>query len=266
MTDNADRPAHYRRRLAYLSHPDAAVGRTLSDGFLEHSFHFSMAADVATIASLISLRRPDLVLMPLGDTKRRVEETLGVLDVIHGLHLGIVVFLLAADGARAELIATVVKRGASEVFSPPYSTSDIVAAASNALRPNVMHGYEQTPKTLAADINTLTYRERQVLRLIIAGRTNEEIATELGLSRSFRGCLAMARERCWRSFQFSPSSHSSSSFRRASKPFLRGPTTSSRYSAPAASTDCVAWRFPPQFRTGPSLCASPPPARSLRPW
>lgn len=121
LTDTSDLPAHGLRRLAYFTHPDAEIGKALCDSFLEHNFHFSMVPDMAGIARLVPIRRPDLLLMPIGDARQQVDEALEVLDTFRASHLGIVAFLLAPAGARAELVAAAVRRGASEVFSPPYS-------------------------------------------------------------------------------------------------------------------------------------------------
>lgn len=178
-----DRSA-YRNRLVYLTHPDTAIGKAICDHFLERSFEFSMLPDAASLVRLVTLRRPDLVLMPLGETPSQVEETLGTLGAVRGLHLGILSLLFAPEGTRAELVTAAVRHGASEVFSPPHSAVEIVAAAERLLGGTA--AAELAPNdeahSRAADFGTLTYRERQVLQLIVEGRTNKEIAAEFGLS------------------------------------------------------------------------------------
>jgi DNA-binding CsgD family transcriptional regulator len=46
----------------------------------------------------------------------------------------------------------------------------------------VLQDYSQEPGHLRSEENRLTERERQVLRLIIEGRSNKEIGAELGIS------------------------------------------------------------------------------------
>ena len=182
MTDTSDRPAPRRQRLVYLTHPEVAIGKALCDSFLEHGFQFSMLPDVAALGSLVTLRRPDLVLMPLGDAPPEVDKTFDILSAVRGLHLGISAFLLAPRDVRAELVAAAVRRGASEVFSPPYSASDIVTVAVKVLGAVGSSEPGNAPQAIAAGLDALTYRERQVLQLIVEGRTNREIAAEFGLS------------------------------------------------------------------------------------
>jgi two-component system response regulator FixJ len=184
LNDHSHPPAHQRGRLVYLTHPDAAIGKVVYDSFVDRGFLASMLPDVAAIARLVTIRRPDLVVMPLGDTTPEVDETLGVLDAIRGLHLGIALFLLAPEGARAELVTAAVRRGAAEVFSPPYSAADIVATAERALGADVLApaGADSEPTVAVGGFGTLTYREQQILQLVVEGRTNKEIAAEFGLS------------------------------------------------------------------------------------
>jgi len=184
LPDPFQRPAHQRGRLVYLTHPDAMIGKALCDNLLEHSFQLAMLPDAAAIARLVTIRRPDLVLMQLGETAADVDETFRLLDTIRGLHMGIVTFLLAPERTRAEVVTAAVKHGASEVFSPPYAVPDIVATAEKVLRgegiATVGPGHE-APAVLKG-FGMLTYREQQILQLIVEGRTNKEIAIEFGLS------------------------------------------------------------------------------------
>lgn len=180
-------PHHSPRRpdrLVYLTHPDAVVCKAICESFLDQSFHTSTLPDAAAIASLAATHRPDLVLMPLGGTESEVDETFRALDAIRGLHLSIQAFLLAPDGARAELIASAVKRGAGEVFSQPHSGPEIVAAAQKSLMGVTTEGGGPLGRAIAPPIGfgSLTHREQQVLHFVVEGRTNKAIATELGLS------------------------------------------------------------------------------------
>ena len=63
----------------------------------------------------------------------------------------------------------------------------IVEATLVALRPGRLVGRQRRPPVLlrgSADRLALSYREREVLRLVIAGNTNSEIADSLFLAQS----------------------------------------------------------------------------------
>lgn len=184
MSDPSQRPAQHRSRLVYFTHPDAAVGKVICDSFIERRFHLAMLPDAAAMARLVSIRRPDLVLMPLGDTAADLDETFRLLDTIRGLHLGIATFLLAPERTRAQVVTAAVKRGAGEVFSPPYSALDIVTTAEKVLGADgaATAGPDHEAPAALKGFGMLTYREQQILQLIVEGRTNKEIAIEFGLS------------------------------------------------------------------------------------
>ena len=184
MPDPSQRPTYRQGRLVYFTHPDAAVGEAICDSFLEHGFRFAMLPDAVAVARLVDIRRPDLVLMPLCGPAADADETLRLLDTIRGLRLGIVTFLLAPKRTRAEVVTAAVKHGAAEVLSPPYSARDIVAAAEKLLgtERTTAAGPGHEVSAVPGGFSMLTYRERQVLQLVVEGRMNKEIATEFGLS------------------------------------------------------------------------------------
>lgn len=173
-----------RDRLIYLTHPDVAVCKALCDEFIAQGFQVSMVPDMSGLTRLITLRRPDLVVMPLCDSGGLVGDTVTALDAIRGQHLGIHAFLLAPAGVRAELVVQAMKHGASSVFSPPYAPVEIVRAMQDEFRGDihVEPGKDGPGAVTVRGFGTLTYRERQILQYVVDGRTNKEIAVDLGLS------------------------------------------------------------------------------------
>ncbi len=173
-----------RDRLIYLTHPDVTVCKALCDELIAQGFQVSMVPDVSGLTRLITLRRPDLVIMPMCDGTGGVGDTVTALDAIRGQHLGIHAFLLAPAGVRAELVVQAIKHGASAVFSPPYAPVEIVRAMQDEFRGDIRvePGKDGPDAVTVRGFGTLTFRERQILQYVVEGRTNKEIAADLGLS------------------------------------------------------------------------------------
>jgi len=178
------RPYLNRDRLIYITHPDPKVGKGLCDEFIAQGFQVSMVPDTTGLTRLMTLRRPDLVLLPLCDDAGELTGTLEALDAIRAQHLGIHAFLLAPPNVRAEMVVAAMKRGATSVFSPPYAPVELAVAAQDVFRGDIhVEQSKDGPSTVTVrGFGTLTYRERQILQYVVSGRTNKEIAVDLGLS------------------------------------------------------------------------------------
>lgn len=178
------RPYLNRDRLIYLTHPDPKVAKGLCDEFIAQGFQVSMVPDASGLTRLMTLRRPDLVLLPLCGDDRDLTPTLEALDAIRAQHLGIHAFLLAPPDVRAEMVVMAMKRGATSVFSPPYGPVELAVAAQEVFRGDihVEESKEGAATVTVKGFGTLTYRERQILQYVVDGRTNKEIAVDLGLS------------------------------------------------------------------------------------
>jgi two-component system response regulator FixJ len=173
-----------RDRLVYLTHADVAVCKALCDEFIAQGYQVSIVPDMSGMTRLMTLRRPDLIMMALCDEDGEVADTLTTLDAVRGQHLGIHAFLLAPENVRAETVVQAMKRGASAVFSPPYAPVEIAKAMQEVFRGDihVEPGKDGPDTVVVRGFGTLTYRERQILQYVIDGRTNKEIAVDLGLS------------------------------------------------------------------------------------
>jgi two-component system, LuxR family, response regulator FixJ len=188
MPDGGDtiayRPYLNRDRLVYLFTPDQAVGRALGDEFSAQGFEVSTLQSLASVREQVKLRRPDLVIMPMAGSDGKMDDVLGTLTEIRGQHLGIHSFLLAPANVRAENVVQAVKHGASWVFSPPIAPVDLAKTAQDLFRPDlkVREGKEGMEAVSVKGFGTLTFRERQILKYVVDGRTNKEIAGDLGLS------------------------------------------------------------------------------------
>lgn len=180
----AYRPYLNRDRLIYVTYPDAQTTRGLADEFAAQGFEVSVLESLAAIREQLKLRRPDLVIMPMAAPDGRMGDVLEALGDIRGQHLGIHSFLLAPADVRAEHVVQAIKHGASWVFSPPYAPVELAKSAQDLFRPDlqVRQGKEGGQAVAVKGFGTLTFRERQILRYVVDGRTNKEIAGDLGLS------------------------------------------------------------------------------------
>lgn len=178
------RPYLNRDRLIYLTHPDQKISKALCDEFIAQGFQVSMVPDVQGLTRLMALRRPDLVLMPLCGEAGDLTDALQALAAIRAQHLGIHAFLLAPPDVRAEMVVAAMKQGATSVFSPPYVPLELTVAAQEVFRGDihVEHSKDGPSTVTVKGFGTLTYRERQILQYVVDGRTNKEIAVDLGLS------------------------------------------------------------------------------------
>jgi len=80
--------------------------------------------------------------------------------------------------ARAAL-----KAGAVDFLEKPYEEEALLAAVAEAVeRDSRQHATQSRAAEIAARMERLSERERQVMDLVVAGRPNREIAGELGIS------------------------------------------------------------------------------------
>jgi FixJ family two-component response regulator len=74
------------------------------------------------------------------------------------------------------------KAGAVDFLVKPVGDEDLLAVVERALdRDRLMRQARAELNTIAERLDTLTLREREVLRHVVAGRLNKQIAAELGI-------------------------------------------------------------------------------------
>ncbi len=97
-----------------------------------------------------------------------------------GARLSVVVMTGQADIATA---VQAMKAGAVDFLEKPFDDEQLVASVQRALEEaSRLHEVVSKSEDAAARLATLTPREREVLDLLVAGRSNKEIGRELGSS------------------------------------------------------------------------------------
>lgn len=82
-----------------------------------------------------------------------------------------------------EMTVKAMKAGALDFFPKPFRDQDMLDAISDALRRDAERlASEKALATIRASYETLTPREREVLKFVVAGLLNKQIAFELSLS------------------------------------------------------------------------------------
>ncbi len=97
-----------------------------------------------------------------------------------GYELPIIFVTAHADVALA---VRVMKAGALQVFTKPFDDQLLLDAVHDALERDRGHRLQLIELKRLRDLyNTLTGREREVMALVVTGRLNKQIASELGTS------------------------------------------------------------------------------------
>jgi len=77
------------------------------------------------------------------------------------------------------------KQGAFDFFSKPVKEKDLLPAVRAAIERNAVARREQAKLSeICARLDTLTPRERQVLEIVVAGKLNKQIASDLGITEA----------------------------------------------------------------------------------
>lgn len=91
------------------------------------------------------------------------------------------VFLTAHWSVKT--IIQVIRDGADGFLTKPYDPDELIEAVAKALRTSVLAANEENKRVrISSFADSLTAREKQVVRLVVTGRINKEIADELGIA------------------------------------------------------------------------------------
>ena len=101
---------------------------------------------------------------------------------LHNAGLQIPIIFLTGHG-DIPMTVKAMKLGATEFLTKPFNDQELLDAVKQALARNCVHREEQSAiSKLRARFDRLTPREREVMKLVVAGMLNKQIASELGTS------------------------------------------------------------------------------------
>ena len=103
------------------------------------------------------------------------------LDLLPGNRAGRPAFLVLSSFDRPQYAAAAFRRGAAGFLLKVAATSEIVAAVHTAAQGGL--AFEARHLATSRSGPTISARELDVVRLVAEGRSNDEIASQLGLSR-----------------------------------------------------------------------------------
>lgn len=84
---------------------------------------------------------------------------------------------------NVKTVVAAMRAGADNFLTKPYNPAELLESLAQALqRARAMHQAETLAESHRARAATLTDRERQIIRLVVDGRLNKEIADQLGLA------------------------------------------------------------------------------------
>ena len=107
---------------------------------------------------------------------------LELLDRLVAEKVGIPVIILTAH-ADVPMAVRALKGGAADFLTKPFNSQELLDRIQVALERDRRHRASRTQvAALAERFSALTPREREVMRMVVYGRSNKEIAAQLGVS------------------------------------------------------------------------------------
>ena len=115
------------------------------------------------------------------DVRMRGMSGLQLLENLRARELRLPVILLTGHGS-VRLAVRAMKAGAVDVIEKPYADEELLDQVQTALRRDALERREMAERdVVAARMDSLTSRERQVLDLVVKGAANKVVAAELGI-------------------------------------------------------------------------------------
>jgi two-component system response regulator FixJ len=110
---------------------------------------------------------------------------MGGIDLLKHLQDGRIDIPVIVISAHADIKTAVrsMKLGAIDVLPKPFEPQDLVAGARRAIEKSIAsHHQRMESDAIRERLETLTKREWDLLRLVVAGNSNKQIAADLGIS------------------------------------------------------------------------------------
>jgi len=167
------------RAVVFVVDDDASMRRSL-DSLLR-----SVGLDVQLFASaqeFMAGKRPDAPACLVLDVRLPGMSGLTFQEELAKAGVALPVIFITGHG-DVPMTVRAMKAGAAEFLTKPFDDQVLLDAIHAAIeRDATRRRQEATLSALMARYDALTAREKQVMKLVVAGRVNKQIASELGLS------------------------------------------------------------------------------------
>jgi FixJ family two-component response regulator len=172
-------PMSERRPTIFVVDDDAGVREAVSN-LLE-----SVGFDAQTFSStegFRNARRPDAPSCLVLDIKLPGANGLDFQEALARAGISIPIIFITAHG-DVPMTSRAMKAGAVEFLMKPFQKEDLLAAIHHALeRDRAARLHDAELAILRSRFGVLTAREREVMDLVVEGRTNKEVADKLAIS------------------------------------------------------------------------------------
>jgi two-component system, LuxR family, response regulator FixJ len=168
------------RGEVYVVDDDSATREALSRALRDAGYEVIHFADSAALLTETRVRTPVCIFLDAHVEGRPLEllKRLRIEDCPAPI-------LVASAQANIPLAVDAIKSGAFDFIKKPFCVSEIVARVDAAIGAQIhvesLEGIRQISQRLSGEVH-LTKRERDVFAFIAMGKTNKEMARELGLS------------------------------------------------------------------------------------
>ncbi|WP_321927708.1 response regulator transcription factor [Paraburkholderia guartelaensis] len=177
--DLGNAPGTKQEAIVYVVDDDVAVRRALS------TLLRSVDLQVETYGSthdFLSALRHDVPSCLILDVRLRDRNGLAFHQELKNIGMRIPVLFITGHG-DLEMGVKAMKAGATDFFAKPFRDQDMLDAVVQALDLDKQRLFDARVKTqLRLSYEALSTREREILRFVIAGLMNKQIAVAVGLS------------------------------------------------------------------------------------
>lgn len=164
--------------IVFVAHPDRSLRATLHTLIGDAGWQAQLFGDAETLLSLLHAPGPACLIVDMQ------------LPDIDGLELQSLLadrrdipVIFIADNPSARTVVRAMKAGAVEVLTTPLDEGLLIDAIRQALQlSTTMLARDAVRRLLEQKYQQLSRREREVMRYVVRGHMNKNIATDLGIS------------------------------------------------------------------------------------
>lgn len=172
--------AFNRNRNVHVLDADPETCNSISTLFRLEGFEVETSSTIEQFLKSLKEKRIDVAVLNFAVHD---ENTLPLIEDIRALSTGASIFMVS-DTPSVDITISAMRMGANDVLVKPIDGERLIDGVRNALRHQVqilppVHGQRRVE---VRGFSALTERERQVLQLLVDGKSNKETAIELSIS------------------------------------------------------------------------------------